>query len=515
MIFKKQQKVLLAVFMAGGLFSFYTSKAAALDVNRTELQSANESADTIVFQNYEGPHARIDSAQTITNIGTQLAISITDNTENAINTGSKNRYYVIHAVDTSVKEKLDADILILGENVGVDHITNVRRIISGFLMQAYKYNPEDASTIATFITVYNAVYRGKLDTFNAKYKEIVTQNLTSSVGMDTNYKMWPGNTQIVIPLSEPVDGGLSTIDTSVISDKDVVDSMRETDDRGIDERSNMMDIKNRESEIASEQAKDAQKEAVIEQAKADELKQEAAEAQKIANENPDDLQAQEIAEQKKLDATEQQKKADLAAATATEKQNKADKKQNEAKNENKEIAKDIKELKEKTQGYSEADVSYGLQLANDKKFLSKIIGIDTKNNKIVKTSRLEAIRNRIIYDIGTSLIAIAGENGGKNSAVKLVSIDKETLQIAKESEQAVAEDSVLIQQGSVYYCVIQDGKNYYIASYDQNLVLKAKSTVGVKANTPIVIDSKSIMVNNEKGAVIRLSPSDLSEIPLQ
>ena len=77
--------------------------------------------------------------------------------------GSQNLYYVIHAVDPNTKEKLDADILIIGENAQVDHVQNLRRILSSYLSSAYDYSRQDADTLAHFITVYNAVYRSKMD----------------------------------------------------------------------------------------------------------------------------------------------------------------------------------------------------------------------------------------------------------------------------------------------------------------------------------------------------------------
>lgn len=45
--------------------------AAAIEVNENELKSTG-GADTIVFQNYTGPHSVIESAETISAIGTGL-----------------------------------------------------------------------------------------------------------------------------------------------------------------------------------------------------------------------------------------------------------------------------------------------------------------------------------------------------------------------------------------------------------------------------------------------------------
>jgi FKBP-type peptidyl-prolyl cis-trans isomerase len=91
-------------------------------------------------------------------------------------------------------------------------------------------------------------------------------NLTADkAGLSTNYEEWAGKSQIVIPLAK-IGGGLSTIDTSVISDKKVVESMQEEDDKGVDERKKLVDFKEREAEEATEKAQTAQKK-VTEEAK--------------------------------------------------------------------------------------------------------------------------------------------------------------------------------------------------------------------------------------------------------
>ena len=102
---KKLVFFVAAVFFAGTAFF-----ASALEVDRAELQSA--SANSVVFINYTGPHQIINTAEQIRSIGSGLGASISANPERASRAGQETRYYVIHAVDPSTTEKLDADILI-------------------------------------------------------------------------------------------------------------------------------------------------------------------------------------------------------------------------------------------------------------------------------------------------------------------------------------------------------------------------------------------------------------------
>ncbi|MCQ2556183.1 MAG: hypothetical protein MJ149_02505, partial [Clostridia bacterium] len=132
----------------------------------------------------------INSIKEIKGIGASLGSTVSPDISKPVTSGSQGRYYVIHAVDET-SGKLDADILFLGNNTAVDHIDNLRRIISGYLSEAYGYSEKDADTLAVFITVYNAVYRGKLDVFKTKYKDIVLKNLSEeNCGLSVNYKDW-------------------------------------------------------------------------------------------------------------------------------------------------------------------------------------------------------------------------------------------------------------------------------------------------------------------------------------
>src|SRR5574344_2561107 len=94
---------------------FITAGAFALEVTQPELESAG-GIDTIQFQNYTGPHSVIASLAAIKAIGSGLGKSVAADVNKAGTIGSTNgRYYVIHAIDPSQKDLLDADIFIIGE----------------------------------------------------------------------------------------------------------------------------------------------------------------------------------------------------------------------------------------------------------------------------------------------------------------------------------------------------------------------------------------------------------------
>lgn len=509
----------------------------AIEVDKQELESV--SAQTIVFENYSGPHSVVNTASQIAGIGSEMAATVAKSPESFLTAGSSIRYQIIHAVDSSEQGKLDADIFVIGSSSTIDHIKNVRRIIAAYLVNAYGYSQADADTIATFVTVYNAVYRTNLSYFSSKYKKIVTDNLSQEkAGIALSYREWPGKTQIVIPLAD-LKGGLSTVDTSVISDKKVVQSMQDEDNKGVDSRKQMVDIKEREADNAQEKANAAQKKAVEEssklkeeQQKSQEAKQEAAqaqkeaqEAQKKAEEAPQDAQAQKEAQeaQKKAEekqqeaqeqeqkTAEQEQKAEEAKQEAAQAQTQADTKRTEAQSERTTIAQDQQTIVREQTANESAPSVYGLRAIDDLGLLSALVRMNANTGDVIKESPVTVIRSRTIYETADGYIAIAGATTG-NGTIKLVVLDKENMEITKESSETVAENSVLVQDGNSYYCVIQEGKNFVAAKFNEKAENLLKSPVAVKPATPLTITQNGILVTSSANKPVLLNTKDLTAV---
>lgn len=529
---KKITSIILTTFLS-------ITTIFAVGVNETELK--NNSNKTIEFQNYTGPHRVIESAQSIKDIGGNLGKNISPTI--ADSTGYSKKYYLVHSVEINDKsdKKLDADILYIGEDANVDHINNVRRIICGYLESAYGYSTKDAETLSVFITVYNAVYRGKYDELSEKYKSSVMTNLSkNNCGLSTSYLDWPGKSEIIIPLFDVENGGLSTVDTSVISDSKVIESMKKDDDRNIDSRKDMVDLKEREADEASNKATEAQKKAVEEQKKLNEAKKaaeeaeqkaleeskKAEEAKKYAEENPDDKKAQEEAkkaeeaaelskekaEQAENELEKQKEETDKAKQEAAEKQTISDKKQTEAQTERKEIATDQQIVQKEEQQKARAKVEYGLVITEKDELLSKLVKFNIENGDIVKSSPVTVIRGRDFYENSTKdgFIVIAGQNT-KNGTIKLVLLDSDKMEIVKESNEIIAEDSPLLINNGYLYCVIKSDSDYFVGKYDENLSLIKKSSIKVAEQTPITFNSMGIAVTDSTGLLKILDSDTLDE----
>ena len=463
----------------------------AVEVNKGELEGSQ--SDSVQFENYGGPHAVIETASAIVGIGTALGKEVAKDVENPMFVQPEAKYSVNHVVG-SEGQGLDADIFILNSNAGVDHINNLRRIITGYLMAAYDYSAEDANTLAVFITVYNAVYRGNLSNFSGKYKEPVVSALSAdSVGLSRNWEEWAGKTQIVIPLGELAEGTAS-VETSVISDEKVIEALRSDDDKGVEVRENLVEMKEKEAVTASEKAKSAQKEAA--QAKKD--------GDKVA--------------------------AKENAKTATEQQKLADKKSDEAKTEREQIAKDREEVKkteaEKAASAENQKYLTSLFVVDEKNHLYSLMTVNPQSGKIVKKSPLKQIREKTIYPVSNVsfrkedgsnavfselFLAVCGVNDSR-SAVKLCLVDSENLEIQKQSEETLSENSPLLQSGDMFLVILNEGGKYYLAAFDKSLGLKKKSNVAINGSSPLNIYSEGILVTDERGNPVLLRQSDFSSV---
>ncbi|AGT45207.1 hypothetical protein J2Z29_002787 [Treponema pedis] len=546
------------------------SAAAAIEVDRPEIDTVKNRV--IEFINYTGEHDTVDSVETIRAIGSALGPAVRQG-----RAGDTEKYAVIHCVDPAVKTGFDADIFIIGKNAGVDHINNLRLMIAGYLSAAYGYSQKDAATIAHFVTVYNAVYRSNFSYFKEKYKQVVLNNLTAEkAGIALRYDQWPGQTQIVIPLTDQkYSGTLSSVDTSSISDKNVVEKMRESDDKEIAARKDMVDLKERESgeaekraEEIKKEAAEKKKEAATQQKEADKQKKEAATQQKEADkkqkeadkkqkeadsakakaektgdekdkaaadkkqaeadkakEQADKKQAEadkakEQADKEQAEADKAKDEADKKADEAKDEQEMADKKADEAQEDRKDIASDTQKIVEekKAEKKAEGDAAiasaipgYGLKVVDEAKLLSELVLLDLKTENELKTSSIATIRGRSLYVVGKNLLAIAGTESG-NGVIALVLIDSKSLEIVKQSGENIAADSVLIKNGDDYYAVINNGGKYNLGRYNDKLELQAKSAIQVLPYTPVTIGDKGLLVQDSSGAVRLLKLTDLTNI---
>jgi hypothetical protein len=481
------KRFLLTVILASAVIAGYAQ------VDQKEM----ENLPPVTFMNYEGPQTRIDTREQIRQIGVGLGQPIANNEARA---GSSGRYFVIHSVSDAEGGKLDADIFGLGVDAGVDHIRNLRTIIQGYLQTAYGYNAQDASLLAEYITIYNAVYRGNWDYFTERYKTQVIGYLErEKAGLSIRYDEWPGRTLMLIPLGY---GGLSSIDTSVISDSRVIEELRKQDDQGVEQRRDMTDLKEREAAEAEQRAQGEREAIREEERRITEERQQAQEDQEAGR------ITEEQAKQRQEELDKEEEELDERRGTVERLEEFAEQKTEEAQQDRQGIA------EEQTTAIIESAAGGIIAVILDRQNpkMGRIVRISQDNGREIKRSPLDTVHTRTVTFINGRILAIAGENKG-NSAIRLIEVNQDSLEMAKQGDDDLEEDSLLWVNGADLYAVaidLRDG-GCYLARFDTNLTLRAKSTIKTHPKASVAFLEGRLLTQREDGSALILNPADLTE----
>ena len=532
----------IGIIVAAGLAFTSVSTLGSLEVDRTELEKSRNSR--VVFINYEGPHARVESAEDIREIGRALGRAIR---AGAVRSGNPHRYFAVHSASAAAADRLDADILGLGVDAGVDHIMNLRRILQGYLEGAYEYSERDAALLADFITIYNAVYRGDWNYFGSRYKDAARAELTSDkVGLSVRFDEWPGRSLIVIPLAEGKAGSLSAIETSSLTEKKVVEELRKEESRGVEQRKEMVDLKEREASEAQQTAA-LQREAIAEEeAKlAEERAALAAEKERIAAQEkaaasaggttegagapavgaaasgstaavtPGEQTSAPAAEKAAVAAKEaelekredalKEKKEEAAAAEA-----RAEKKAEEAKTERKEIADDQQAViaEETVKAPPAPSGTLALRMLDQTSPLGRVVLVDAATGNELASSALDTVSSRSVVVLDDRIVAIAGQAKG-SGAVRLVALDPKTLAMTKQGEDDVHAGSLIWIRGADLYAVVSVGGKLHLARFDKELKKLAQSSVAVHPFAAPLFRGDSLSVQASDGKPVLLGFGDL------
>jgi len=503
------------IFMAAGI--------AYAQIDKSELE---KNLAPVSFINYEGPHAKIETREQIRQIGVELGRAVK---AGSAQSGATSRYFVIHSVSAPDGDKLDADIFGLGTGTGVDHVRNLRFIIQGYLQEAYDYSASDAFLLAEYITIYNAVYRGNWDYFQGRYKAPVMRNLTRDrAGLSVRYSEWPGKTLMLIPLGI---GGISSIDTTTITDDRVVEEMRKEDDKGVEQRRDMVDLKERESDAAAQRATQqreaarTQERAVAEdRAKVEQSRQQNAEDRKKLEEDKAEgnvtrqeaaAREREIAknesETKKQSDEVDKKESEVAAQNekAAQSDQFAEKKAEEARQERETIAQDQQAIIDRGEL---PDGLIGVLLEKSDAVLGRPVVLDPATRGILRRSPLDTVYVRTLTFTGSKILAIAGENRG-NGAIRLIEINPRTLEMTKQGDVDMHPNSLVWVNGSDLYGVTIDLTNgsLTLGRFNADLALQAKSKITIHPNATVSIQQGSLLTQKTDGSPAVLNPADLTE----
>lgn len=508
--------------------------AGAIDVDEDELEELG--TRDIEFINYSGPYETIDTIEEIVGIGRSLGESI-DTLQGASDFTFNGKYRVVHAVDPDVDEGLDADIIMPLASARVDHIENLRRIVSGFLQQAYGYGEADADLLARWTTIYNAVVRADIAFFGDRYKQIVLDNLTAeTAGLSRRYDEWPGQSRIVIPLAAgAAPGVLGSVEPGELGDERVVEELRSEDDRGVDERQEMVDltervIDEREEAVAEEERVIAEEEQRIAEEESDiEQEREAIEEDRQATQElPEDERAaaEEEIEQREEDLAERERQAQEDREALEERQaDAADERQeiadltDQVRAERELISRDTRallderEISEEVRGL-QGDLSpvYFLQVRDEAGvILGQLVQINPVTGLLLNRSSEDQIVSRsYTFFADQLLVIVATEDNGRIAHFDVTSLE----------ETGRGEDEIFLGSAmQVYgdpgraYAVVRDGDSWYLGRFDGELALVDRSVISVNPYTTLAFGGDKVWVQTSDDRIVALSLDDLRIAP--
>ncbi len=488
---KKIAVLLILMLVSISLFSQFVVKEELFKVQR----------ESVEFVNYEGPHAKFETADEIRGIGIYLG--------NQIKGGeSRNSYYgrysIIHAVEKEGQGLFNADILIIEKDAVVDHINNIRRILSGYLQASYSYSREDADIIAEFATYYNAVYRGDFQYFISMYNKIVINNLDEDkAGISTRYLEWPGATELIVPLS--VSGELK-IDTDTISNEDVIEDLRTKDDKGIEPRKDIVELKEREIEKEQDQIED-QKEELKEESRDLKIKKDQLEKDKESLTDSEIKEREEDITVKETDLKEKEEEI-------KEREEDQQTRQEAVLKEREQIAEDEKKLiDEKKESF--ADTTAGIKTipfliidGSDSDLMGRLALINTLTGEIDRRSSINTVRGRRYYLSGKDILIVSGIDR-EPQAVRLMFLDSETLEVKMQGNTDVFSDTDILLTGNSIFAVVRENGKWYVGKFNKNLELQVRSEHEILAYTPLQLNDGILYVQLDNGRVVALNSDTL------
>jgi len=501
------------------LILFTGSFIYSLAINEKEIKKIKP----IRFNNYKGYKKNRSTFEQVHNIGVSLSKkSIVKNKQYYY----RNKYSIVRATSQNEKQKFSADILTIHKNAKVTHVGAIRIILSGYLQNKFKYNYDDAFTVATFITYYNAVYRKNIKYYTSKYKSTVLKHINNkNAGLSVNYYNWAGKTKIIIPLTD------KEINTTVITDKKVIEKLKKKKNKGIEERKKIITIKKKEVNKKKEKIVRKKKEIKKEKEKINKRKKE---IKKIKDPKKKEEEKKKIIRREnKIKKEEKQIKKDEKVVIKKEneikkdeKDLKKDKKIVEYKKDPKKLIKDIEDFKKKEKELKKKEDDIRNTNPGDNVFRGKLYYlkinqyitnghynntmflINPKTRKFVKESSLKHICGKK-YDIFNKGVVVIAHKSGHDSKHYLVLLDTNTIEPIAYGKKEIFWRSFVEVRNNTIYAIIKKDIKYYLGKFDQNLKLIASSQVAIQKDSFISFFEDTIYINKENGQIMILNKSNL------
>ncbi|POQ98465.1 hypothetical protein AU468_12795 [Alkalispirochaeta sphaeroplastigenens] len=491
---------------------------SALEIDRSELEAV--SGADIEFESFQGEVQQFDSDQAIRGIGSALGQEATgEGTFNYFN-----RYILRRVIGDHLDRRRAADIMEFSPDARVDHIENVRRILSGFLVGAWGYQRGDADLLARFITIYNAVHRGDMAFFEARYREAVTESLDPErVGIALSYREWPGMTQMVIPLrGDRGPGDLDAVDPGQLVGPAVIGDLRSRADLGIDERKAIIEFIERVVEVRLDEI--SRERAAIEEEREEialrrEELQEAREPQPEVEPDeelpqvtpaapiPGEAPPGEIGEEPD-DPEEAEPRISLADEVARdeeellrEREEALDRREEVLQAEEEELEVLVDQLEELYQETARDQAALSERTAPPELVPFVLsdgrggyeIAVVNLDGPVLEERQIVPLAGRHVLEYRGGLLVV------HRGTRRMLLLEPASLAVRAESERSVRSGSRIVVQGDAILTVIEEEGAAFVGEFDSGLVLLRRSADAVNPDTDIVVRGDQVLVQGVQG----------------
>jgi hypothetical protein len=355
-----------------------------------------------------------------------------------------------------------------------------------------------------------------MEYFGSKYKKAVTSRLDAGrAGLSTSWKDWPGGTQILLPLSGAGGSSLNAVDTGAISDKNVVEDLRKQDDKGIESRKDMVDLKERQIEEQQKKVEEEKKQVQEEKKQTAQKEQQVQEKQKQAEEQKkaavteeqkkEAAKKEEEARQDKAQVEEQKKDVEKKEEAIAKEETKIEEKKDEVREERKEIAKDQEEILQRDSLAALRGIPFILVGSGA---TGNLLLVDPQTGEALADTPRQPVTLRSFDSFGGGLAVILQRPAGDTG--RLCVLDRGTLKEKIAAREEVYGESWFQVNGSELFVVIRDQGKWYLGKYDSGLALLARSKTEVNPGTFIMFSDAYVFVEDTSGKVIPLSLGDMT-----
>jgi hypothetical protein len=489
-------------------------------VKESEIKGARK----VNFYNRSNARASAKSKQEQEDTGKTLALRMEMDPEKSHNY----KGVQIQRYPSTQEGILGADILFLEPNTKYGHVNSLQRMLSAYIQNSFEFSEENADTIALFTLYYNALHRNEKSYFRERFQPELQDNLdVEKTGISTNYKDWPGGTQLVLPLDyneargkqdiilEELVTEIERLPPKTVSNEEKkkieeIITERKAEDEKIlkikDEKKKEEIVKlEKKAEPKTETRREPANKTETREPKTTTVRQEKREPTTTISKNRESTTLRK--DQEKVAALPKREETPVP----TRKEKELEVKVQELKRENETLKIKEKEKEEKSENVMGEKVLF-LRLVkyeDDGHYTNELWVLDAGNEETLYKSPYSNICGKEFHVINEGVVVIGFDGNRPVERVhRLVLLDPNSLSQSKVTKEEIFWRSHIIYRDGKIYAFEKYKGEVYLSRFSPSLTLEARSSEPVGTTSELSFFKDRIFLtgkpSNEEATVIRI-----------